>query len=257
MGLVDVQRHHLETAGVHFLGQFENFYGDLVVGGRVLALVPEGLELLPHGLQAPGDQSGVQVVALDREIGGVEGKWVVHLAVGDPGGVQNVSHGVGLREHVFDLLAGINVPVRDLDLAHGLLVLGLQAFALSYALHDLEGVEGLHASPLQIEHDVISGADDIAERELQVGDEGLGVVEPDVGAMGKTGYPNEILDVFRLGVHEHAADEVRAEFRNAQRSRVAVDVLGLDLQGLHGCEEAQHGGIVQLQLRHVGAEIVA
>ena len=257
MGLVDVQGHHLEAAGVHFLSQFEDFYGSLVVGGGVLAFVTESVELLADGLQAFGDQGGVQVVALDGEIGGVESQGVMDLAVGDPGGVQNVSHGVRLREHVFDLLAGIHVPVRDLDLAHGLLVLGLQSFALTDALHDLEGVEWLHAPALQIEHDVVSGADDVAKSELQVGDEGLGVVEPDVRAVGKTGYPDEVLDVFRLGVHEHAADEVRAEFRNAQRSRVAVDVLGLDLQGLHGCEEAQHGGIVQLQLRHVGAEIVA
>ena len=180
MRFVDVKGQHLEAAGVHFLGQFQNFYGGLVVGSSILAFVPESVELLPYSLQAFGDQRAVQVVALDGEIRGVESQGVMDLAIGDPGGVQNVSHSVGLREHVFDLLAGIHVPVRDFDFPHGLLVLWLEAFALSDALHDLESMEGLHALPLEVEHDVVSGADDVAKRELQVGDERLRVVEPDV-----------------------------------------------------------------------------
>ena len=82
---------------------------------------------------------------------------------------------MGLREHVFDLFAGPDIPVRHAVGCHLLLPLRLQALALSHPLHDGEGQSLLQAPADQVDHDVISGTDGSLNGCLSLLDQSLGI----------------------------------------------------------------------------------
>ena len=66
----------------------------------------------------------------------------------EPGNAErhhDISDRVRLREHILDLLAGIDVPFRNVLLVHGGLHLLGQTLALSDGLHRLERQLGLDA----------------------------------------------------------------------------------------------------------------
>ncbi len=73
---------------------------------------------------------------------------------------------MGLREHVLDLLAGIDIPLGHIVSQHILTPGILQRLMLTGGLHDGEGLSRIHAHMHQIDHDIISTTDGI----LQGGD---------------------------------------------------------------------------------------
>ena len=67
----------------------------------------------------------------------------------------------------------------------------------------------------QIKHDVVARGDRLRDWRDLVSDEVLGVVEPNVCAMRKAGYPQKLGESRWMCVFEHLAREARVEFRNA------------------------------------------
>ena len=105
-------------------------------------------------------------IAAQREEGNVVILRIVDFEPGDADRHDDVGDCVRFREHVLDLLAGFDVPVRNVVLLHHLLVLVpgcpflLGDLAFTDVLHDIEGSLGRHAVFDQADHDIVTAADD-------------------------------------------------------------------------------------------------
>ena len=66
---------------------------------------------------------------------------MIDLEPGDSHCHDAIGNGVGLREHVLDLLAGIDVPLRHIVSEHLCLFLFRQALALTDMFHDGKGIQ--------------------------------------------------------------------------------------------------------------------
>ena len=65
---------------------------------------------------------------------------------------------MGAREHIFNLIAGIDIPVRNIVLFHRRNLLIVEVFlSLTDDFHDFERGFILNALQNQIVHDVVSG----------------------------------------------------------------------------------------------------
>ena len=179
---------------------------------------------------------------------------VVDLEEGYAEAHHDVGHGVGFREQVFYLAAGLYVPVRDAVVAHLLLRAVGQAAAFTDGLHDLEATLRLHAPGDQIEHDVVAAADGVLDRGRAGEDEVFGVAQPHVGAVGVAGKAHQGVELLGLCVHQHLAGEARAELGYAYGAGLADDgvVVG-QTQRLWRAEDAPRLRVVQRYLAHVDA----
>ena len=96
---------------------------------------------------------------------------------------------MGLGEHILDLAAGLDVPVRHLVLPHGFLPAGLEAalghLAFTDRLHDIKGHLGLQPLAQQVEHDAVTAADNLRDGAGAAADQLIGVAGPDIGAVGQ------------------------------------------------------------------------
>ena len=99
---------------------------------------------------------------------------------------------MGLGEHVLDLLAGPDIPVRNAVVYHVFLpVRPVLLFAAGYltfsnSLHDLEGFRLIKSLLDKVDHDIVTTTDTGIDGCLALLDKGLGVTEPNVGTVGKT-----------------------------------------------------------------------
>ena len=79
---------------------------------------------------------------------------------------DNVSCCVRFREHVLDFKAGINVPLRHIVFLHRLdMFFGqqLMCLTLSHDFHDFKGHGRVQTMINQIEHDTVSGTDNLTD----------------------------------------------------------------------------------------------
>ena len=107
------------------------------------------------------------------------------LIPGNADGHHDVGNGMRLREHVLDLLARINVPVRHIMGPHiGFLFLR-QAFALTDMFHDVEGIDRLQLLFQKVGHDIVTARDRFRQRMPRL-HKCFRVARPDVRTMGKT-----------------------------------------------------------------------
>ena len=82
-------------------------------------------------------------------------------------------------------------------------------------------------------------------------DQILGVVQPDVGAMGQTGNPQQFGERARTGQFQNAADKLRAEFRQADRpGRFAIHPR-IGFQRVDGIEDRHRFRIVHRNRRRI------
>ena len=99
---------------------------------------------------------------------------------------------MSFREHVADLLARPDIPVRHALSCHGLFPLWLQAFSLTHALHDRKRQRTFHAFVDQIDHDIIPGTDGSRDRCFPCFYKFLRISQPHVGSVGQTGNTDKI-----------------------------------------------------------------
>ena len=63
-----------------------------------------------------------------------------HLGIRDPVGHHNVSHCMSSREHVLDLLTGLDIPLRHIVFPHEIFLFFRQPFPFTDFFHDGERV---------------------------------------------------------------------------------------------------------------------
>ena len=108
---------------------------------------------------------------------------------------------MSLREHIFYFKTAVDIPLWDIVRAHrGLVFIGkeLFRFTLTGYLHYLERHARLDALMYKIGHDAVSCSDNVGNGAGAVIDKVFCVAEPDVGAMGKSGYLEHIGKVLRF-----------------------------------------------------------
>ena len=86
-------------------------------------------------------------------------------------------------EHIFDLFAGFDVPVRHIAGTHIFFHVRCQTFSLTYTLHDLKGTFIFHAHTDQIDHNIITGTDRRRQRTVTVFNIILCIAKPYIGTM--------------------------------------------------------------------------
>ena len=128
----------------------------------------------------------VEILRTHGKIGRIELLRIMHLAIGNAIGHEYIGHGVRLREEVLHLLAGLDIPVRNLRLLHRLKHRRLQALlrrlALAHVLHRLEGQARIYALGNQMRHDIVTRRNRFGNR-LALLDEILRIVQPYVRTM--------------------------------------------------------------------------
>ena len=93
---------------------------------------------------------------------------------------------MGAREHVFNLIAGIDVPVGNIVLLHRRNLLLVEVFlSLTDNFHDFERSLVLNALQNQIVHDVVSGRNNFTHRRRPRADVILCVIQPHIRAVRK------------------------------------------------------------------------
>ena len=96
---------------------------------------------------------------------------------------------MGLGEHILDLAAALDVPVRHLVLPHGFLPAILEAalgyLALTHSLHDIKGHLGLQTLAQQVQHDAVTAANDLRNGAGAAADQLVRVAGPHIGAVGQ------------------------------------------------------------------------
>ncbi len=188
----------------------------------------------------------------DAEIRRVILKREKHLAVGNAPGHHHIGDRVGFREHVFDLFAGIDVPLRNAVRQHFRFPLLPEPPAFANRFHDREGQALVQPHLNQIHHDIVAAADGGLNRGLAAQNQILGVAHPHVGAVGQTGDPHQIGKILRFGVDQHLHGEIRAELRHPQRPQpAAADVLRTDPQGRRILKQRHDLRAVQRNIRRV------
>ena len=113
---------------------------------------------------------------------------------------HNVGGGVSLREHIFDLPAGADVPLRHAVGEHGLNPVVLQSFSLTDGLHDGEGFLLIESHVNKVGHDIIPTTDGGGNLRLPGLDQRLGVAEPHVRSVGQTGNTHQIRETLRVRI---------------------------------------------------------
>jgi len=99
---------------------------------------------------------------------------------------------MGFREHVFDLLAGPDVPVRYSGFLHGLLKLRSQSLPFSHLLHNSKGKLAVHPFINQIGHNIITGTDGRRDRRFPLQNKSLGIIQPHIGSVRQSGNPDQV-----------------------------------------------------------------
>ena len=188
----------------------------------------------------------VEAVRTDTVVCRVVLDRIEYLTVGDTPRHHDIGGGMGLREHVLDLLAGIDVPLRNTVIEHVLAPLVLQALVLSGELHDGEGLTRVHALMHEVDHDIISTADRLLQGGCAVLDEVLRVVEVDVRTVAEARDTYEVREVLRLRILNHLHREGGTELRDPETAELdAVDVFRSDVQCFRRSKEAHHLFIIE------------
>ena len=215
VGDAEARRRELVAAGVHLVGHFQNSVIVLVFFCHVLSHAVDLGHPVLNCLLAAENGRRVEVGCLCSKVHSVELQRVVYLVVGFTQRHHYVCDCVGAREHVLDLAAGIDVPVRHVVLYHELLLLLRHAFALTDLLHDGERVTVFETLLAKVVHYVVTGGDGLAHCGDAVYNQILRVAQPYVRAVGQSGNTDEFLNSRRVYVVEHLADERRSEFMYA------------------------------------------
>ena len=257
-GLFQIYGEKANAAGVGLVDQLEDREAlGLLGGGLVLlgTLFNIG-DVVRHGLLTSHDQRAVKAQGLDGEHGAVKGQGDMHLVPAQADGRHIVGGGVGLGEHVLDLLTGGDVPVGHANLPHFGFVLGGQSLALTHHFHDLEGVGFLHSVADESQHDIVSRSDNLGNVTGSVGDQLLGIARPHVGAVGETRDLKQIREGLGLTFLQHLDDEAGAQLGKTQGAQGTTDLLGGGSQGLGTQEQLVDGAVVHGHVQNRGIGIL-
>ena len=150
VGGVEVDRLTGEAAQVHFPCELEHDEDVLLFVVELAAMLTrlgaQCVDCRLDGFLSLRDDVRVELVRTNGEVCGVVRERIVYLAEGDAVAHHDVGGGVCTREEVFDLLAGVDVPLGDAARTQLLDDIGGDAPALSDVLHGLERKQRLDAA---------------------------------------------------------------------------------------------------------------
>ena len=196
IGGIEIDRLTGEAAQVHLPCELQDNERVLLLVVQLAAVLTrlseERVDCRTHGILALRDDVRIELCGADGEVGGVVCEWIVHLAERNTVAHHDIRGRMGAREEVFDLLAGLDVPLGDPARAQFLHDIGRDTSALSHILHRLERQQRLDAVLHEVVHDVVTRGDRVLQRTRARLDEILCVAEPDVRPMGKARNPHEI-----------------------------------------------------------------
>ena len=190
--LAQLDGQKLVPAAQHLVDQLQADQHILVLG--VLFLFQAALDRFHVGARHGSTANGgfvVDIVAAHGKVHRIEGLRLVDLVPHQPDGTHQVGHSMGLGEHILDLAAALDIPVRHLMLPHGFLPARLEAalghLALTHGLHDIKGHLGLQPLAQQVQHDAVTAADDLCNGAGAAADQLVRVARPHVRTVGQTG----------------------------------------------------------------------
>ena len=156
--LAEPCRSELIASGVHFIGNLIDRIIILLLRRRIRSLRVDFLHLCQNRILSFQNRFSVKVRNLRCEIGRVKLLRIVNLVPCHTETHHRVGNRMGAREHVFNLVAGIDVPVGNIVLLHRRNLLIVEVFlSLTDDFHDFERGFILNALQNQIVHDVVSG----------------------------------------------------------------------------------------------------
>ena len=164
----------------------------------------------------------------------------MHLVPAETKGSDHIGSGMRLREHVFDLEAGINVPVRNAVVSHGLDMFireQLLGVAFTHDLHDLEGHLIRNALGDEVGHNAVTCSDNLRNGADAVGNQFLRVAEVNVGTVGQSGNLQQVGKGLWLRVNQHLADEVGSHLRQREGAGLAHALFLGNAQRFGGSKE--------------------
>ncbi|MNW52291.1 hypothetical protein D3C74_298070 [compost metagenome] len=101
-------------------------------------------------------QLDIEVLAADREIRRIIFDRVIQFEISGPHRGNNVCGGMGLREHVLNLQARVDVPLRHFAFLHFLDPFRCQPFPLTNALRNFKGQSCIHPRFIdQEQHNIV------------------------------------------------------------------------------------------------------
>ena len=127
-----------------------------------------------------------QTIIKSREKGCIIGQRFMDLKPGNTDTHHNISHRMGFREHIFDLFAGPEIPVRHIMFFHDFLIIRCQALPFTDTFHDLERLFGFNPFVDQIDHNIISCTDGCGNLGFSLLDQRLCIAQPYIRTMGQT-----------------------------------------------------------------------
>ncbi len=256
MGYAEASRGKFVTPGIHFIGDLQDGHFRFFFFRCVLPLVDDVAHFFLNRKGAFQYGLFVKISRLGRKVGRIKLRRVIHLVVGDSIGHHHIGHRMSPGKHIFDFLAGIDVPVRHLMLSHQILLFLGQAFSLSDLFHDGKGIPVGQSLEPQVIHDVVPGGNGIVHGSRAADNQVLGVVEPYVRPMGKTRNPHQIGKLVRLRVIQHFSGKAGAKFRNPVAAVGKTVIRILDVQPVNAVENAVDPFIPQRHLQGIHARHV-
>jgi len=140
VALAQFDGQELAAALQHFIDQLQADKGIIVLSGT---LILGDLFVIPQVLLGHAHTANscfiVDIRAANGKVHSIEDSRVVHLEPHQADGRHQVGNSVSLGEHILDLAAGFDVPIRHIMLLHGFFPAGLKA-----ALGHLAFTHGLH-----------------------------------------------------------------------------------------------------------------
>ena len=164
-------------------------------------------------------------ICTDTEVRSVICKWMIYLVPGNTPGHHNVRNSVSLREHVLNLLAAPDVPVRYALLLHLCLeVRPLVATAagndtLTNTLHDSKCIARLKSLIKKIYHYIITTTDGTGKLTFTFLNKLLSITQPNVCTMRKSSDTNQVREALRIRIDKHLHSELSSELRNTEASQ--------------------------------------
>ena len=138
-------------------------------------------------------------------------------------------------------------------LMHGVSHSRRQPLAFTYRFHGIKSHFGRHAHLHQLVHDIFTGAQTLGQRNNSLVNQVLGIPQPYVGTVRKTGNTDQFLHGSRLGILQHLTDKGSAELRHTVRAGVTADILRLHAQRFRGRKQAHDALVSQRDIFKVNA----
>ena len=131
-----------------------------------------------------------------------------------------------LREHVFNLFAGPDIPIRHVMLSHILLkVRPLLTFpfcnrSFTDTFHDRKGFLTVHPIINEIRHNIITRTDCGRQCTVTSCNVILRSIKPHIRTMWQTGNTHKVREVFRFRITKHLHNKFRTKLRHTKASQI-------------------------------------